>query len=140
MLDHVGLVHLLLMLIRHQQHNQIAPCSRFGNAHDAQAFSGGLRARGRALAQPDRHVDAAVMQVQGMSMSLASVSYNGYTPRPDEIGIGPIVNVNSHLCDILVCRWYVRAACDPCEKPAQSPKSSARFMATRPLRATSSMP
>ena len=106
-LGHVG-SHLLVVdvgaqLIRNQHHDNVAGLGSFFHFHDLEVLVGGselggLLPVGRALAQTDNDIDAALGQVLGMGVALGAEADNGngLAVEHAEVAVGIIVLVDSH--------------------------------------------
>ena len=70
-------INLCLQFIRSQNHYQITSFSSFFNTDNFQACSFGFRSMCRARSQTNYNVNATFMQIDGMSMALASESDDG---------------------------------------------------------------
>ena len=70
----VGLVDLLLLGVGQQHHDDVGLAHRVGGRQHAQPGRLGLGLRLRALAQADDHVDARVLQVQRVRVTLRAVA------------------------------------------------------------------
>jgi hypothetical protein len=69
-----SLVGGLLLGVGHREHDDVGPLGGSGDAHHLQAGGLGLGGRLRALAQADHHVDAGLLQVQRVRMTLRAVA------------------------------------------------------------------
>ena len=102
---HVGLkvvlVDVALQLVGRQHHDDVGPLGRLGDFHHLEAGALGLLGRGRALAQRDGHVlDAAILEVQRVRVTLAAVADDRDLLALDEIDVGITIVINAHgfLC------------------------------------------
>jgi hypothetical protein len=104
------LVHVLLVLVRDEEHDHVAPRSGRVHVHHREALLFGLRAGRGAGAQAHGHVDAAVVQVQRVGVALAAVADDGHLLVADEGGIGFVMNVHGRsglgLVNIGGSRFY----------------------------------
>ena len=73
----VGLVDLGLMLIRDEDHDDVGPLRRVGNAHDPEAGRLRLVDRLARRRKADDHVDGGVLEVERMGVALRTVPDDG---------------------------------------------------------------
>ena len=93
----VFLVGFGLQFIGHCEHDQVAPCGGFGDAHDLQAFALGLGGGGGTFAKGhDNVLGAAVAQIEGMGMALRAIAEDGDFHVLDEIHVAVAVVIYAH--------------------------------------------
>jgi hypothetical protein len=85
-----------VVLVGRQDRHQIGPGDRVRHVRDLEPVRLGLGTRGRAGAQADRYVDAAVAQVAGVRMALRAIADDGDFLALDDAGIAVFVVVNLH--------------------------------------------
>src|SRR4030095_7177893 len=90
----VRVVDLLLLLVRNQDHDDVAPGSGLGNRHDAQAGVLRLLKRLARRRQADDDLNAAVLQVQRVGVPLRSVANDRDLFAPNQIEISILVVVH----------------------------------------------
>ena len=84
----LGLVNPRLLGVRQQDHHEVGLGGGFGHAHDTQPRRLRLGAGGGLGPQAHPHVDARVVQVQSVRVTLRAVTDDRYPPRADQGGIG----------------------------------------------------
>ena len=89
-------VHVGDLLVRQQHHHDVGALHRFRDFLDRQACVFGLAPRRAALAQADRHVHAAVLQVQRVCMALRAVADDRDLLALDEGEVSVFVVENVH--------------------------------------------
>ena len=96
-------------LIGHQHHHNIASLGSLFDLHDLEVVVsggelGGLCPVGRALAQTDNNVHAALGQVLGMGVALAAEAddSNGLAVQHAEVAIGIVVFLDRHGSSLLL--------------------------------------
>ena len=116
---HVGgevlLVDVALQLVGRQHHDDVGPLGGLGDVHHLEAGALGLLRRGRALAQRDGHVlDAAILEVQRVRVTLAAVADDRDLLGLDEIDVGITIVINAHgfLCSSRSCLCGYGGAAD----------------------------
>ena len=106
-LGHVGgnlrVVDVGAQLVGNQHHDNVTGLGSLLDLHDLEVLMGGselggLLPVGRALAQSDNDIDAALGQVLGMSVALGAEADNGngLAVEHAEVAVGIIVLVDSH--------------------------------------------
>ena len=90
----VGLVDLLLLGVGQQHHDDVGFPHRVAGRQHAQTRGFGLGLRLRSFAQPDDHVDAGVLQVQRVRVSLRAVAEDRDLAVGDQRGVGVVVVVH----------------------------------------------
>ena len=103
----VGLVDLLLLGVGQQHHHDVGGLHRFAGGQHRETRGFGLRLRLRALAQADDDVDARVLQVQRVRVSLRAVAQDRDLLVGDEAEVGVIlvVHVGGHCFLLGDERW-----------------------------------
>lgn len=93
----VLLVGLGLKLVGHGEHDEVAPGSGFGDAHDLEALGFGLLGGGRAFAERHHHVlRARIAQVQRMGMALAAIAEDGDLLVLDQVDVAVAIVIDAH--------------------------------------------
>ena len=106
-LGHVGgnlrVVDVGAQLVGNQHHDNVTGLGSLLDLHDLEVLMGGselggLLPVGRALAQTDNDIDAALGQILGMSVALGAEADNGngLAVEHAEVAVGIIVLVDSH--------------------------------------------
>ena len=106
-LGHVGgnlrVVDVGAQLVGNQHHDNVTGLGSLLDLHDLEVLMGGselggLLPVGRAFAQTDNDIDAALGQVLGMSVALGAEADNGngLAVEHAEVAVGIIVLVDSH--------------------------------------------
>ncbi|MNZ80935.1 hypothetical protein D3C78_995890 [compost metagenome] len=90
------LVQATLELVRSQDHHQVSRGNGFGNLGNLQAMGLSLGHAGRASAQTNGHVNAGILQVAGMGMTLGAVTDDGNLLALDDRQIAVFVVGNVH--------------------------------------------
>ncbi len=94
----VFLVGLCLKFIGHGEHDDVAPCGRFGDTHNLQAFTFGFLGRGRAFAQGNNKVlGARVAQVQRVGVALGAVAQDGDFLVLDQVDVAIAIVIDAHF-------------------------------------------
>ena len=78
------LVDARLLGVGEQDHDDVGFLAGLGDREDAQPRFLGFAPRRRPFAQPDAHVDARLLEVQGMGVSLRPVSEHRDLARVEE--------------------------------------------------------
>ncbi len=95
---HVFFVCVGLQFVGHGEHDQIAPCGGFGNAHNLEAFAFGFLGRGGAFAQGnDQIFRTGIAQVQRVGVALRAVTKDGYLFVFDQVDVAIAVVINAHV-------------------------------------------
>jgi len=90
-------VQVALAFIRRQDHDHVGPFRRIGRVHDLQPGAFRLGDAGRTGPQPDSELpDAAVLQVQRVSMALAAVADDGDVLPLDQVNVGIAIIIDAH--------------------------------------------
>ena len=90
-------VSIRLQFIGHRHHQHVRPLGGVADRHDFKPLGLGLLRRGRALAQPHRHVlHARVPQVQRMRMALAAVADHGHLLVLDQVDVAVAIVIDPH--------------------------------------------
>ena len=100
----VGLVDLLLLGVGQQHHDDVGLAHRLGGREHPQARGFRLRLRLRTGAQADHDVDAGVLQVQRVRVTLGAVAEDRDQLVGDqaEIGVVLVIDGGGHRTDLLV--------------------------------------
>ena len=94
----VFLVCFRLKLIGHCEHNDVAPCGRFGDAHNSQALSFCFLGRRRTLAQCNGEVFCAgIAQVQSVGVALGTIAEDCDLLVLDQVHVAVAVIENAHV-------------------------------------------
>jgi hypothetical protein len=87
----LALPELGLLLVREQDHHDVALARRVGDRGHAKAVALRLFDRGGVLAEADHYVDAGVLQVQRMGVALRAIAEDGHGLSVELREIGVIV-------------------------------------------------
>ena len=71
------LVDLGHFRVGHEHHDHIGLCGCIGDRADTQTGGFSLRDRGRPFTETDAHIDARLLQVEGMSVALRAITQDG---------------------------------------------------------------
>ena len=95
---HMFVVDLLLFGVGRQHHDDVGPLRRVGERLHVETGFFRLGDRRRAVAQSDDHVDAGVLQVQRVGVTLAAVTddRNFLAADDRDVGVLVVVNVRCH--------------------------------------------
>ena len=85
------LVDVALLGVGQQDHDEVGLGGGLGDRQHPQPGGLGLGLRRRALAQADAHVDARVLQVQGVGVALRAVADDGHLAAGDERAVGVLL-------------------------------------------------
>ena len=113
-----------------------ASAAAWSIGHHPQPGGLGLAHRPRPLPQPDAHVDARVLQVQGVGVALGAVADDGDLAAGDERAVGVLLVGDLAPCRVLsdVMSQLVRTA------RSRAAELSILGRATRPVRWSSTIP
>ena len=102
-LDVLG-VHASLLGVGEQHHDDVGFLDGIAGREHPQTCRLGLRPGARALAQPDADVDARVLQVQRMGVTLRSVPQDRDLATLEQrgVGIGVVVDRGGHSWTLLL--------------------------------------
>ena len=84
----------LVLGVGPQEHDQVGLGGGVGDRQHPQPGGLGLGHRRRALAQADAHVDARVLQVEGVGVALRAVADDGDLAAGDEGAVGVLLVVH----------------------------------------------
>jgi hypothetical protein len=86
------LIHRLLGLVGEEHHDPVGLAAGVGHAQHLQAIGPGFLGRAAALVEAHNHVDAAVLEVEGMGMALGAVAddRHGLAAQQGEVGVGVV--------------------------------------------------
>jgi hypothetical protein len=68
----LGLVHVVMQLVGHEHHHDVAARGRVGDIEHLEASRARRLGRGRLRAETDHDVDARVLEVQGVGVALGA--------------------------------------------------------------------
>ena len=88
----LGVVDGLLELIGQQHHDPVRLGAGLGDAEHFQAIGAGFVGRAAAFVEAHHHVDAAVLEVEGMGVALRTVANDGHrlAVQQAEVGVGVV--------------------------------------------------
>ena len=104
MVPDLGFVEISLELIRHEDIDQIARLGRLGGCHRFKPVADRLLVIRRTLQLRDDHVAAAVAQVLGLCVSLATVPDDGdrFFFQMRKVSVVVVINLGWHRVFLLV--------------------------------------
>ncbi len=94
----VLVVDRLLLRVRREDHHDIGGRRRLGDRQHLEPLLFRFGDRGRALAQPDDHVDTGVTQVEGVAVTLRPVAdhRDGLAVDDRRVGVVGVIDVRGH--------------------------------------------
>ena len=98
------MVHRRLLLVVDEDHDDVGGLGGFGGGGDLQAGGLGLGPALGAVVQADDDVDAALMQVQGMSMALGAIADDGHGLVLEHAEVAVVLVVDFCHNVLLLCR------------------------------------
>ena len=90
-LPDVSVVHLRLVLIGDEDHDDVGPLGRIGDRHDSEAGSPCLLNRLAGGRQADDDVHTSVLQVERMRVPLRAISDDRHFPIADQLDVRVLV-------------------------------------------------
>ena len=94
-------VQLGLVLIGYENHGEVSPVGSLGWCCHLETVGGHEVAAGRFLAQTDHHIDAGVLEVEGVGVALAAKTDHGNSAVGDQRRVGVLLVV--HMCHCCEC-------------------------------------
>ena len=108
----IGLVDAALHLVVDQDHDDVAGARGLGHGGNLESRPLGLGPPGAALAEADDDADAALLQVEGVGVSLTAVTDDGDRPVAQQLEVGVVVV--EHLHRYAPCPGKGRRRLPPC--------------------------
>lgn len=95
-------IHLRLMLVGQQNHDDVGSSGRFGGGHGSETMFPGKLVVGTARTLTHDDVDAGVTQILGMGMPLAAVADDGNGLALKIIQVGILFVIGFHDCSLQI--------------------------------------